>query len=37
MTDMGTKTRNLDSLSAALRSADIPHRLTDLVLEIKLY
>jgi hypothetical protein len=33
----GTKTQDLLGLSAALRSTDIPHRLTDLILEIKLY
>jgi len=33
----GTRTQDLARLSAALSEADIPHRLTDLVLEIKLY
>lgn len=33
----GTKTQDLDNLSKLLSSIDVPHRLTDLVLEIKLY
>jgi hypothetical protein len=33
----GTKTQDLDSLSQVLSSMGVPHRLTDLVLEIKLY
>jgi hypothetical protein len=33
----GTKTQDLDGLSTLLSSSGIPHRLTDLVLEVKLY
>lgn len=33
----GTKTQRLDELSKVLVSAGIPHRLTNLVLEVKLY
>ncbi|MGM9483947.1 hypothetical protein ACS5PN_22305 [Roseateles sp. NT4] len=33
----GTKVQNLDELSRVLASSGVPHRLTDLVLEIKLY
>ena len=33
----GTKTQDLDGLSKLLSSNGVPHRLTDLVLEIKLY
>jgi len=33
----GTKTQNLEQLSKDLNAARIPHRLTELVLEVKLY
>ena len=33
----GTKTQHLDELSTVLSSRGVPHRLTELVLEIKLY
>ena len=33
----GTRTQDIGKLSALLRSAAVPHRLTDLLIEIKLY
>lgn len=33
----GTKSQNLDGLSSALTSSGVPHRMTELILEIKLY
>lgn len=35
--DSGRKTQDIQRLSRELTAAGIPHRLTDLVLEVKLY